>query len=116
MNSGTAGIWFGLLLQLDKYLVGFCGVFLIWVIARSMSIADRAREALKTVGDYSFDIYLMHNPYFVAVSAIALNKILGLNLYVTIIVAMLIGIAVPMVISWFVIRRVKWMSSVMAGR
>lgn len=116
LNSGMVGKLFTLLLQLDKYLIGFCGVFLIWAAARSLSKADRVQKTLKTVGDYSFDIYLMHNPYFVAVSAIALNKILGLNPYVTVIVAMLIGIAVPMVIGRFVIRRVKWMSALMVGR
>lgn len=115
-HSEITGRLFGVLMQLNKYLIGFAGVVLIYAASRYLSRFGKALKVPKTVGDYSFDIYLMHNPYFVALSAIALNKLLGVNSYVTVIIATLLGICIPMLVSYLVIRRVKWMSSIMIGR
>lgn len=103
-------------MQLDKYLIGFCGVILIYAVSQYLSRFEKAQIVPKTVGDYFFDIYLMHNPYFVALSAIVLNKLLGVNPYVTVMIATLLGICIPMLLSYLVIRRVKWMPAVMIGR
>lgn len=62
-------------------------------------------NTIKTIGDYSFDIYLMHNPYCVALSAIILNKIIGLPATFVVVVSTIIGVILPMFISRQVIRK-----------
>lgn len=109
------GTIFTLLMQINKYFVGFSGVGVVYVL--SITIKNtRIGKVLNSVGDYSFDIYLMHNPYFVALSALVLNQIIGLSAYVVVIMATLLGILLPMLISRFVIRKSKLLSMVMIGK
>ena len=49
-------------------------MWMIFIVSKALENRrtknNKARVALKTIGDYSYDIYLMHNPYVVAVEAI----------------------------------------------
>ena len=115
LNCGITGKLFLIFMQLNKYLVGFAGVGLVYILAIELN-KTKARKMVKCVGDFSFDIYLMHNPYCVALSTIALNKILGVPTYITIVVATIIGVVLPMAASKLVIRRVNLLSKIMIGR
>lgn len=115
LNSGITGKLFLVLMQLDKYLLGFAGAGLVYILAIEFSKTN-AKKLVKCIGDYSFDIYLMHNPYCVAISAMALNKILGVPAYISIAIATVIGVVLPMAASKLVIRKVKLLSTVMIGR
>lgn len=115
LHSGITAKAFAVVMQLDKYLIGFAGVGLVYIMATKISKANTKR-LVKCVGDYSFDIYLMHNPYCVAFSAMVLNKVLGVSAYISVIVATIIGVALPMAASKLVIRKVKVLSTVMIGK
>lgn len=100
--------------QFVKYALGFLGVWLIFILAFALE-KTRCMPVLKTIGDYSYDIYLMHNPYVVAVTAIICSRILHLPGLCSMIIATALGITVPMVTSKLIIRRSKILSMVMIG-
>ena len=115
LESGMTGRLFSVFMLFDKYTIGFAGVGMIYFLSVWLN-KTKARERVKCVGDYSFDIYLMHNPYFVALGAMVLNRILGISAYIAVITATVIGVVVPMILNKLVIRRVKLLSVVMLGR
>ncbi len=104
-----------MLMLFNKYLIGFLGVMIIYYIADMLN-KTRTNRLIRYIGDYSFDIYLMHNPYCVALSAIVLNKMMGISAYISVISATAIGIALPMAASKFIIRKIKPLAVVMIGK
>ena len=115
LDSGITLKLFSVFMQLDKYLIGFAGAGLVYILAIELSKIN-AKKLVKCIGDYSFDIYLMHNPYCVALSAMVLNRMLGVPAYISVVAATVIGVVLPMVASKLVIRKVKLLSTIMIGR
>jgi len=71
-------------------------------------------SVLKKVGDYSYDIYLMHTPYIVPVVArLALHYIGNQTAVLTI--TAVCGIVFPMLVSTLIIRRVKLLREIALG-
>lgn len=103
--------------QSIKYMIGFLGVWLLYFVAIYLnSRKNMATTVAQIIGDYSYDIYLMHNPYFLALSATLLYSFMGLNAYISVLIAVVIGLGVPMAISRLIIRRCKPLSVVMIGK
>lgn len=100
---------------LFKYLIGFLGTWIVYAISSKINESN-LKEKVAIIGDYSYDIYLIHNPYFVAISSILINKILGISSYIAVAVATIIGIYMPITISKLIIRRYSFMSKVMIGK
>lgn len=96
-----------------KYAIGFIGVWLLYGISFHIT---RLKTAFCVIGDYSYDIYLMHNPYCVALSAIVLNKMLGITPYIAVIAATALGVLIPMLASKLIIRKIKPLSILMIGK
>ena len=115
LKSGITGVAFSFFMQLDKYIIGFVGVGVIYFIAHTI-VNSSIGKAFKCIGDYSFDIYLMHNPYCVAFSTVVMNGFFGISSYATVILATALGIAIPMIVSRFVIRKNRLLSTIMIGR
>ncbi|MCD7992347.1 MAG: acyltransferase [Clostridia bacterium] len=102
--------------QIIKYTLGFLGVWLLYMVDRYLNrIKNRLTILVKIIGDYSYDIYLMHNPYFLALSSTVLYGFLGVNALLTIVIAVILGVSIPMIASKFIIRRFKILSFVMLG-
>lgn len=103
--------------QIIKYAIGFLGVWLLYMAAGYLNkFKNKISDLVKTIGDYSYDIYLMHNPYFLALSATVLYGFLGLNALLTVVIAVVLGIAIPMLVSKYIIQRFKVLSFVMIGK
>lgn len=75
----------------------------------------RIRRLLKRIGDYSYEIYLMHTPYIVPICVIALNKI-GVPYVICTLGAVLLGVVVPIVVSKFIITKSKLLGKIMFGK
>jgi len=104
---------------LVKYIIGFLGVWLLYGLAvyiENTRILKASGSIINKIGDYSYDIYLMHNPYCVAMGAIALNDIIGINSYITVVIATALGVIIPMIISRTIIRKSKLLSLIMLGK
>ncbi|MBQ9019158.1 MAG: acyltransferase [Bacilli bacterium] len=96
------------------YSIGVLGVYLTYVF--SSNVHNNIKMKLKKIGDYSYEIYLMHNPYFVAVSSIILSSILKMPSYICIIISVAIGIVIPIFISKFVYKYASKVSIIMFGK
>lgn len=103
--------------QAVKYALGFLGVLLLYLLSTYIERKWRkVTGVIKKIGDFSYDIYLMHNPYIVALGCTVFSSILELNPLLTIIVATVAGLTIPMLISKFIIRRFNILSKIMIGR
>lgn len=109
--SASGDIIIRFTVQLIKYAEGFLGVCIIYVLAKKLE----NNAVVKTIGDYSYDIYLMHNPYVVAMTSVILNKVIGINSYITIVTAVTAGIALPICASRCVIRNIPFLTKVLLG-
>lgn len=118
---GMAGIFDkNLLLFTDglvKCLLGFFGVWCLYILSQ---LIDKGRGKVKTmfkyVGDYSYDIYLIHNPYIVAFMSFILSHYLKINSYLTILIAVTAGILLPVLLSKIILRRFSGLSLLTLGR
>jgi peptidoglycan/LPS O-acetylase OafA/YrhL len=99
---------------LIKETIGFLGVWIIYGIA--IRVSGKLSEMITQIGNYSYEIYLMHNPYCVALSAVVLNKMMGIPAFISIMIATFLGVSLPMLASIFVIRKSKLLSIVMIGK
>ena len=68
---------------------------------------NKIKQLFTKIGDYSYEIYLIHNPYFVATSSIILCNILKLPAIMCIMISVTIGIVVPILISKFIDKNLK---------
>lgn len=107
----TGNILIVVMVQAIKYLEGFLGIGVILIVAKQL----QNYTCLKDIGDYSYDIYLMHNPYIVALGSAILSKLLNINSYIVIAVTVTFGIMIPIHISRFAIRKNEIMSFLMLG-
>ena len=112
---GMAVSIYRILKQLIKYSIVFLGVWMVFIISRLLE-NYKLGLLLQTVGDYSYDIYLMHNPYIVATVTIVCNRALKFSNVTSIIVATVLGVVIPMLISKFIIQKSKVLSAVMIGK
>lgn len=73
------------------------GVCCIYMIAKSLTTVysgTKIELILRRIGDYSFEIYLMHNPYVSMLVPIILGKVISAALVIVIITTIL-GIIIP---------------------
>lgn len=115
LNIKNIGVWGALIEFCIKNAVGFAGVWLIYGISVILS-SGRLASIMKLIGDYSYDIYLIHNPYIVAFAATILSKRMHMNSCVAILAATLLGILIPMAVSKYIIRKVPIFRSIMLGK
>ena len=99
----------------------FCGkgrfysvAYLVFLFSNSMGKGNRAGRVLKAIGDDSYAIYLMHNPYVVPLICILMTKNGG-NSIAALCLAVVMGTILPILISK-VIRRIPVVRTVMLGR
>lgn len=96
------------------------GVCLATVILFTLYYFETAKKSniisrvLKVVGDYSMEIYLMHNPWIVGLLSMALVKI-GANWIIASIVSVFFGCYIPIVIEKYVIERLPLVNTLFFG-
>lgn len=86
-----------LYVQFETVVFSISGVMLVYFI--SLKINERIKT-LKVIGDYSYDIYLVHNPWIISSSALILQKILK-NQAMQLCIVVIISVGLPIVISKF---------------
>lgn len=97
-------------------ILGFSGVVIIAVIANCLSRSQNKVSALvEKIGDYSFSIYIMHNPYVIKVVSLLLpNR--GLYGLFSLVVCMILGVLIPCVADRYIISKVSVLSRIMLGK
>ena len=113
-TAGLDGVFWKCVQRFVLYGSAFSGSGVVYVIAEKLDRINKGK-LLTLLGDHSLDIYLMHNPYFVAFSAMALTNFLHLNAYPALLAAIVIGVTAPTILSRFIIRKIGILSFVMLG-
>ena len=84
---------------LGNLIYGWAGCAVFFYISSYLDKhVSNASNMLKTIGDYSFEIYLMHNPYIVLMVPLAL-KILNVNSTLIFLISVILGILIPIFAS-----------------
>lgn len=73
---------------------GVCCIYMIAKFLTTVYSGTKIELILRRIGDYSFEIYLMHNPYVSMLVPIILGKIISASLVIVIITTIL-GIIIP---------------------
>lgn len=89
-----------------KLSSGFLGSLLVIGISKMIETGNVVSGALKTLGQYTMDIYIFHGILMV-VARILFYSILGWNYYVCCAIMLLVGIIMPLIISKYIVRRVS---------
>lgn len=97
-------------------ILGLCGVVIVAVIANCLGSSQNKVSALvEKIGDYSFSIYIMHNPYVIkAVSLLLPNK--GLYGLFSLVACMILGVLIPCAADRYIISKVSALSRIMLGK
>ncbi|MDO4945497.1 MAG: acyltransferase, partial [Ruminococcus sp.] len=76
--------------------------------------AGKAVEVLKKLGQNSYPIYLIHQPYIVPIVLFIIERI-GLPIFCNILIATFIGLAVPLLLYKLIIKRCKILNLLVTG-
>lgn len=88
-------------------------VFLCYLLIKQY-VLDSVISRLSSIGDYSFDIYLMHTPYVVPIVTTALIKMM-LPWGLVVAIATMLGIIIPMIMSKYILRKIVICDRIMLG-
>lgn len=98
-------------------ILGLCGVVIIAVIANCLVESNsKVTSLVELIGNYSFSIYIMHNPYVVKVVSMLLPNNKGFYRLVSFVVCMSLGVLVPYLADRYFISRVSLLSKIMLGK
>jgi fucose 4-O-acetylase-like acetyltransferase len=95
--------------------LGFAGTMLVLETARKLENKKTIVKALSFLSDYSYDIYLIHQPFIVSGVCGILFK-LNMPTSLIIIIGTVLGIGMPILISKLIIRKSKILSLLFLGR
>lgn len=104
-----------IVLYLTRIASSVTGIFTVCAIADFLS-SKAVSKPIKAIGLYSYDIYLMHAPFLVSGSMGILLSYSHLPIPLCCIAVLAAGIALPYVISKFIIRKIPLLSVPMLGR
>ncbi|MED5099946.1 acyltransferase [Niallia circulans] len=101
--------------QLLIYPTSILGIFSVYIICNKIQKIELVKKLL-LLSDYSYDIYLIHQPFIVS-GCIALTYILlNVPVVISVILALTFGIIVPIIISKYIIRRNNLLGFILLGR
>ena len=102
-------------LYLGYLIYALSGAIIIYTISTYISQTDGyCCSILSIIGDYSFEIYLMHNPYITLLVPLML-KIFISNKLVIVLITLGLGIVVPIIIKKYIIKN-KILCLILFGR
>lgn len=110
-TNGLIHVW---VITMAKHIMYWSICFCCFWFA-SMIKDHKFAMLLGRVGDYSYDIYLMHTPYVVPVVAKVMYSLTGLRI-LSMVVTILCGVVIPVIISSFVLRRIPILRRVALGK
>lgn len=97
-----------------KHITGFMGVVLLLTLVRRIS-SSKIKRVLMALDTYSYDIYLLHQPFITVGIAKALLK-LNVNTFGIVVLTTVMGILIPIIIAKFVIRRNRFLCRAFLGK
>ncbi|MCC8169189.1 MAG: acyltransferase [Oscillospiraceae bacterium] len=98
-----------------RAMVSLLGIASVCRVAMLLE-KTRLAKPLKSLGGYSYDIYLMHAPFIVSGSMGILLSYSSVPKELCCMIALIGGIAVPIILSKLIIRRISLLSSIILGK
>lgn len=89
------------------------GIFLY--LLSSVLVKLKMGNKMSQIGDFSYDIYLMHTPYVVPIIAKALSRIIGIW-SISFLLTVICGITIPYAVSKYIIRRSSILKKAALGK
>ena len=81
----------------------------------SRMLLGKKRFIFNMIGDYSYEIYLMHTPYIVPICVIVLDRV-GSPALISILIAVLMGVTIPCVVAKIIMKNTRIVKTVMFGK
>lgn len=96
-------------------LYALTGVYCVYLAAKIVTTIPEVKYRLHRIGNYSFEIYLMHNPYVSVVVPIVLGK-MKINSLIIVIMTTIAGILLPYYIAKILFNYTPHVTAVLFGR
>lgn len=110
---GIPGLRIGVI-QNVKYITGFLGSILLVYCGHKLMQCSFISIMLKRLNKYSYEIYLYHQP-FITAGCSTILLMFKFPTIIIIILSVIIGVAFPIAVSKFILRRSKILSNVFLG-
>lgn len=116
MNIGIENAYlYKILFSFRLTLMGMIGIVIFFVLSTFLqSHTTRLKEFVILLGNYSLPIYLLHNPWIVHASNIALKK-LPVPSIIGNVISITLGLGIPILLYKYVIKRSSLLSRLMLG-
>ena len=116
MNIGIENAYlYKILFSFRLTLMGMIGIVIFFVLSTFLqSHTTRLKEFVILLGNYSLPIYLLHNPWIVHASNIALKK-LPVPSIIGNVISITLGLGIPILLYKYVIERSSLLSRLMLG-
>jgi len=93
---------------------GFLGIALVIGITKNANMQSLVRRVFAVLGKYTMDIYIFHGILMV-VARIVFYSILGWNYYICCVIMLVVGLALPILISKYIVRKSALMRALFLG-
>lgn len=96
-----------------KILAGLMGTYLVIYIAYKLSKNDKAAK-LGVIDNYSYAIYLLHQPYITTACVSIIGKFIGLNA-ITVVITFFACMTIPIMITKYILRKNRILNVLIVG-
>lgn len=96
-------------------IIGMIFVFTFSISVSEMSLRPIFRRWFTILGETSFTIYLIHEPYILTLSYMVCTKILKVNFFMAAILAGLAGLTIPIIIEFTLFNKFPIIKNILLG-
>lgn len=101
-------------IQIESTVITLSAILLLYALAYYL-ISKQKGEVLCRVGDYSYDIYLIHNPWLVSTLAV-IFEFIAINWMISLPIITILSIIMSMFVSWFIKKNFRNIYRTVFGR
>lgn len=101
-------------IQIESTVITLSAILLLYALAYYL-ISKQKGEVLCRVGDYSYDIYLIHNPWLVSTLAV-IFEFIAINWMISLPIITILSIIMSMFVAWFIKKNFRNIYRTVFGR
>lgn len=101
-------------IQIESTVITLSAMLLLYTLAHYL-ISKQKGDVLCRVGDYSYDIYLIHNPWLVSTLAVIFEYI-KISWMISLPIIVILSIIISMLVAWFIKKNFRSIYQAVFGR
>ena len=101
--------------QLKLIILGFLGIYATIFVSKYIEKNNIFDKVFNFFNIYSYDIYLIHQPFIVSGLCGVLMKFTTFSMYSIVVIGTVIGIVIPIIVSKYILRKNKYLSFLFLG-